>query len=265
MYLNIKSLIICSALAVMCASACRNKGQEGEVVVSETMTEEVSAESGAVTVAVTETDALKMYKPVRDGGIWLHREPTRDSGRVFIAAAAYTHSYDWSDFNHTLIAGAHIDGKYYKGYGEPAVSGAFYYVNSTGEWGFIRDGFSQILKNVSETKRGAVGFSQVLLLYDGSVCAIHSRANPDKSAFRRALCELEGDLYVIDSKRKMTMHDFAATLKSAGVLHALYMDMGSMRYSCYRERYDGDWTEIHPSNPRTKHCTNYLVFHCAEL
>ena len=90
MYLNIKSLIICSALAVMCASACRNKGQEGEVVVSETMTEEVSAESGAVTVAVTETDALKMYKPVRDGGIWLHREPTRDSGRVFIAAAAIT-------------------------------------------------------------------------------------------------------------------------------------------------------------------------------
>ena len=45
MYLNIRSLIICGALAVMCVSACRNKAVESDVVMPETLTEEVSTEA----------------------------------------------------------------------------------------------------------------------------------------------------------------------------------------------------------------------------
>lgn len=53
----------------MCVSACRNKAAEGDVVMPEAVAEVESSEAGCVTVAITETDALKMYKPVRDGGI----------------------------------------------------------------------------------------------------------------------------------------------------------------------------------------------------
>ena len=69
MYLDIRSLIVYGALAVMCVSACRNKAAEGDVVMPEAVAEVESSEAGCVTVAITETDALKMYKPVRDGGI----------------------------------------------------------------------------------------------------------------------------------------------------------------------------------------------------
>ena len=56
------------------------------------------------------------------------------------------------------------------------------------------------------------------------------------------------------------MSEFAKCLKAIGVIDGLYMDMGSMKYSAYKEFAEGDWTEIHPRNSKTKYCSNYLVF-----
>ena len=103
-----------------------------------------------------------------------------------------------------------------------------------------------------------------MLVYNGTLCSIHPNANPSKLRLRRAICELNGELVIIDSKERMTIPGFAKCLRAAGVLHGLYMDMGSMRHSVYRECRSGDWTEIHPRNSKTRYCTNYLVFYSAE-
>ena len=253
--MNIRSFFILSLAACVAFGSCRQGNSSGAAVALEECR----------TVVVSETDHLKLYKPNFNGGIKLHCEydchPTEDDDRIFVAAGAYTLTYDWSEFDHGLIAGPHVDGHFYEGYDEPANSGALYYIHSEGRWGFVHDGYEQTLREMGASEGGGVGFSQVMLIYDGAMCDIHPRANPKKLRRRRAICQIDNELYVVDSKRKITMFKFVEHLKSLGVTHALYMDMGSMRYSAYRE-YDGsEWVEIHHRNRMTKYCSNYLVFY----
>ena len=55
------------------------------------------------TVVITETDSLKLYKPIFYGGIGLCcdccENPPMGDNPVFVAAAAYTKSYNWTKFN----------------------------------------------------------------------------------------------------------------------------------------------------------------------
>lgn len=214
------------------------------------------------TVIVTETDSLKLYKPIFYGGIDLccgrGDNPPMGDNPVFVAAAAYTKSYNWIKFNHNLIAGPHIDSEYHEGYNCQANSGAFYYVYSANRWDFVYHGYRETLRDLDG--KGS-GFSQVMLVFNGSICKIHKEAKPDSKRLRRAICDIDNELYIIDSKYPMTMPDFAKILINAGAFHALYMDMGSMRFSAYKEHFEADWTEIHPRNPKSRYATNYLVFY----
>lgn len=214
------------------------------------------------TVVITETDSLKLYKPIFYGGIGLccgcGENPPMRFNHVFVAAAAYTKSYNWTKFNHNLIAGPHIDSEYHEGYNCEANSGAFYYVDASRRWDFVYRGYRETLRDLDG--KGS-GFSQVMLVFNGSVCKIHKVAKPDSKRLRRAICDIDNELYIIDSKHPMTMPAFAALLKNAGAFHALYMDMGSMCFSAYKEHFEADWTEIHPRNARSRYSTNYLVFY----
>ena len=214
------------------------------------------------TVIVTETDSLKLYKPIFYGGIGLccgrGDNPPMGLNHVFVAAAAYTKSYNWTKFNHNLIAGPHIDSEYHEGYNCEANSGAFYYVDSSRRWDFVYHGYRETLRDLDG--KGS-GFSQVMLVFNGSVCKIHKSAKPESKRLRRAICDIDNELYIIDSKYPMTMPDFAAHLRDASAFHALYMDMGSMRFSAYKEHLEADWIEIHPRNPKSRYATNYLVFY----
>ena len=40
---------------------------------------------------------------------------------------------------------------------------------------FVYNGYGETLRSVAESDKAAVGFSQVMLIYNGSVCNIHSR------------------------------------------------------------------------------------------
>ena len=243
---------VLSIAAAMCIVSCHNIGPTNSPFVYPDQT-----------VIVSQTGSLKLYKPVFNGGIELLCEydchPTEGDDRVFVAAGAYTKSYNWSELDHALIAGPHIDDKFYEGYDEPANSGAFYYLHSEKRWGFVHDGYRQFLRDISETGE-CVAFSQVMLLSDREICSIHPRANPNKLRHRRAICDVNHELYIVDSKYKVTLFEFAECLKTLGAINALYMDMGSMRYSAYREFDGGGWVEIHPRNRMTKYCSNYLVF-----
>ena len=214
------------------------------------------------TVVITESDSLKLYKPIFYGGIGLccdcGENPPMGDNPVFVTAASYTKSYNWTKFDHNLIAGPHIDSEYHEGYNCEANSGAFYYVNSPGRWDFVHHGYRETLRDLDG--KGS-GFSQVMLVFSGSVCKIHKEVKPDSKRLRRAICDIDNELYIIDSKHPMTMPAFAALLKNAGAFHALYMDMGSMRFSAYKEHLEADWTEIHPRNAMSRYATNYLVFY----
>ena len=261
----ISVLLVLSTASAMCMVSCQNRHQENVTMASEpAKTADITSVCQDQTVIVSETDCLKLYKPVFNGGIELLCEydchPTEADNRVFVAAGAYTKSYNWSKFEHSLIAGPHIDDKFYEGYDEPANSGAFYYVHSERRWAFVHDGFAKALREVSAVKGQCVGFSQVMLLSGGEMCDIHPRSNPNKLRHRRALCNINHELYVVDSKNKISMSEFAKCLKAIGVIDGLYMDMGSMKYSAYKEFAEGDWIEIHPRNSKTKYCSNYMVF-----
>lgn len=214
------------------------------------------------TVIVTETDSLKLYKPIFYGGIGLccgcGDNPPMGDNPVFVAAAAYTKSYNWIKFNHDLIAGPHIDSEYHEGYNCQANSGAFYYVYSANRWDFVYHGYRETLRALDG--KGS-GFSQVMLVFNGSICKIHKEAKPESKRLRRAICDIDNELYIIDSKNPMTIPDFATLLINAGAFHALYMDMGGMRFSAYKEHLESDWIEIHPRNPKSRYATNYLVFY----
>lgn len=257
--------VICSAIG-LCFMSCHNGNQSTitslrkEIEISDTMSFRQNR-----AIDISETDSLKLYKPIFDGGMCLLCEydcqPIEDDNCIFVAAGAYTKSYNWSKFDHGLIAGPHIDDKFYEGYAEPANSGAFYYLHSEKRWGFVHEGFEQTLRDIATVRAPCVGFSQVMLLSEGEICSIHSRSNPSKLRHRRAICDINHELYIVDSKDKVTMFEFAECLKTLGAINALYMDMGSMRYSAYREYDGGEWVEIHPCNRLTKYCSNYLVFY----
>ena len=218
-----------------------------------------------VTLVVSEVDDLLLYKPVSLGGLELccgyDVIPLKDTCAIFFAAAAYTKVYDLLESRYDIVAGPYLDNGYFEGYECPANSGAFYFIPANGRWGFVRNNIADMFQGIASANEECTGFCQVMLLYNGEECSISHMAKPAKRAIRRALCELNNELYVIDSKNKLSMYKFAERLRTLGVSNALYMDMGSMRYSAYREYDGGEWVEIHPRNRLTKYCSNYLVFY----
>ena len=139
------------------------------------------------TVVITKTDSLKLYKPIFYGGIGLccdcGENPPMSYNHVFVAAAAYTKSYNWTKFNHNLIAGPHIDSEYHEGYNCQANSGAFYYVHSSRRWDFVYHGYRETLRDLDG--KGS-GFSQVMLVFNSSVCKIHKEVKPDSKRLQKA-------------------------------------------------------------------------------
>ena len=264
--MKIRSFLFLCVAAGMCFMSCRNGHTSGADAAPEaTMPSDSMSVCKDRTVIVSETDSMWLYKPVFNGGVELLCEydchPAEGNDRIFVAAGAYTLTYSWSEFDHGLIAGPHVAGQFYEGYDEPAISGAFYYINSEKRWGFVHDGYEKTLREMSASQGQCVGFSQVMLISDGEICNIHPRTNPNKLRHRRAICEIDNDLYIVDSKHKITLFEFTESLKALGVENGLYMDMGRMRYSAYKEFASGEWTEIHPRNRVTKYCSNYLVFY----
>ena len=220
--------------------------------------------TGDTTVVVSEVDGLVFYKPTKNADIELccgyNDMPPKDTDAILFVAAAYTRTYGQTSYSHDLVGGPHLSNGYFEGYDCPANSGAFYYTPADGKWGFVRDNVTEVFKGIASTNEKCSGFCQVMLLYNGQECHIAPEAKPAKRAIRRALCELNNELYVIDSKREVSMYKFVESLKNAGVSNALYMDMGSMKYSAYRPKTDAQWVEIHKPNSRTRYCSNYLLF-----
>lgn len=80
----------------------------------------------------------------------------------------------------------------------------------------------------------------------------------------RALCEKNGKLCIVESKKVMTYEFFVNCLNVLKVKHALYLDMGSgWNYAWYRDK-EGKIIEQFPESkksPNYKYRTNWITFY----
>lgn len=174
----------------------------------------------------------------------------------FCCEAAFTGEL-LNEFKHTNIADNHIcNGEMKKGYRCKANTGGF--VWGKGKWKFMKKA------DYPTTANGwNMGFCQLLIIKDGAVRAIGSKMKNNKNIYR-ALCEKNGKLCIIESKKVMTYEYFVKCLSVYKVTHALYLDMGrGWNYAWYRDD-DGMVKEIFPESklaPSYKYRTNWITFY----
>ena len=184
--------------------------------------------------------------------------PAKDEkGVIFVCAASFTGEC-LDEFRHTNIAGHHVSsGVFHEGYKCGPNNGVFTWSAKRG-WHF----YNYSHKN-SETplrtvaKEGGMGFCQSLLLHEGK--QFKGCFKPGASNRYRALCEIEGELCVVDCARSLPFGSFMSALKKLGVRNAVYCDMGTgWNYSWYRKE-DGSVKEIFDTPGR--YTTNWIVFY----
>ena len=174
----------------------------------------------------------------------------------FCCEAAFTGEL-MNEFKHLNIADSHICyGEMKKGYSCKTNTGGF--VWGKGKWKFVKKA------DFPTTANGwNMGFCQLLIIHNGETRPIGSKMGNRKTVYR-ALCEKDGKLCIVESKKVVTYESFVTFLKAFEVKHALYLDMGSgWNYAWYRDK-DGKVKELFPeskSSPYYKYRTNWITFY----
>ena len=174
----------------------------------------------------------------------------------FCCEAAFTGEL-MNEFKHLNIADSHICyGEMKKGYSCKTNTGGF--VWGKGKWKFVKKA------DFPTTANGwNMGFCQLLIIHNGETRPIGSKMGNRKTVYR-ALCEKDGKLCIVESKKVVTYESFVTFLKAFKVKHALYLDMGSgWNYAWYRDK-DGKVKELFPeskSSPYYKYRTNWITFY----
>ena len=174
----------------------------------------------------------------------------------FCCEAAFTGEL-LNEFKHTNIADNHIcNGEMKKGYRCKANTGGF--VWGKGKWQFMRKA-----DYPTEANGWNMGFCQLLIIKDSAVRPIGTKMKNNRTIYR-ALCEKDGKLCIIESKKVMTYEFFVKCLSAYKITHALYLDMGrGWNYAWYRDK-DGKVKEIFPeskSSSSYKYRTNWITFY----
>ena len=174
----------------------------------------------------------------------------------FCCEAAFTGEL-LNEFKHSNIADNHIcNGEIKKGYRCRANTGGFVWGN--GKWKFMRKA------DYPTTANGwNMGFCQLLIIKDSAVRPIGVKMKNNRTIYR-ALCEKNGKLCIIESKKMMTYEFFVKCLNTYKVTHALYLDMGrGWNYAWFRDE-DGKVKEIFSESklaPSYKYRTNWITFY----
>jgi hypothetical protein len=174
-----------------------------------------------------------------------------DQKAIFSCPAAFT-GETILEFKHTNIAGHHVSkGKFHRGYACRHNTGCFVWYN--GKWKFLLKDYASELKKAVGTS--GMGVAQNMIIHN-FIEQPHFRNN---SFQYRALCELDGQLCIIQSNKSVIYKDFVNMLMKTGVKHALYLDMGGWNHSWYRKWETSKPTHI-KNNPH-KYYTNWLTFY----
>ena len=162
-----------------------------------------------------------------------------------------------NEFSHSNIADNHIcNGVMKKGYRCKTNTGGF--VWGKGKWKFMRK--AEFPKDANGWN---MGFCQLLIVYNAGARPIGSKMRKNRTVYR-ALCEKNGKLCIIESKKVVTYEDFVKYLVEFKVKHALYLDMGSgWNYAWYRDK-NGNVNELFPKSKYAsnyKYRTNWITFY----
>lgn len=174
----------------------------------------------------------------------------------FCCEAAFTGEL-LADFKHMNIADNHIcNGEMKRGYKCMANTGGFVWGKSG--WKFMEKA------SFPTTANGwNMGFCQLLIIKDGNARPIGTKMGKNRNVYR-ALCEKDGQLCVIESKKVMPYEQFVNSLKAYKVRYALYLDMGrGWNYAWYRDA-DGKIKELFPESKQAssyKFRTNWITFY----
>ena len=206
---------------------------------------------GYATVVETTTNLNVYYPEYTKIDLVCGQMPkTTQKGVEFCCEAAFTGEL-LAEFKHSNIADNHIcSGVMKKGYRCKANTGGF--VWGKGKWKFMRKA------DYPTTANGwNMGFCQLLIIKDGTIRPIGTRMKKNRNIYR-ALCEKNGKLCIIESKKIMTYESFVKSLSAYKVTHALYLDMGSgWNYAWYRS--NGKVVELHSKTHNF--CTNWITFY----
>ena len=174
----------------------------------------------------------------------------------FCCEAAFTGEL-LTEFKHLNIADNHIcSGVMKKGFRCKANTGGFVWGN--GKWSFLRKADFP-----SSANGWNMGFCQLLIIKDGVVRPIGTKMKSNRNIYR-ALCEKNGKLCIIQSKKVMTYEFFVKCLAAYKVTNALYLDMGrGWNYAWYRDN-TGKVKEIFPESKSAasyRYRTNWITFY----
>ena len=174
----------------------------------------------------------------------------------FCCEAAFTGEL-LTEFKHLNIADNHIcNGEMKRGYRCKANTGGF--VWGKGKWKFMRK-----VDYPTTANSWNMGFCQLLIIKDGAVRPIGNKMKNNKNIYR-TLCERNGKLCIVESRKVMTYESFVKCLSAYKVTHALYLDMGrGWNYAWYRDE-KGQVKEIFPESkmaPSYKFRTNWITFY----
>ena len=170
---------------------------------------------------------------------------------VMCCAAAFTGEQQ-ETFSHANIAGDHVSGGvFYNGYACSSNTGSFVFYGDY--WRFIPSCHSDSITKAADT--GGMAFSQIMLVYNGRRCPSHVKG---RSRFR-ALCEKDGMLCIVESRRLQDFDFFVRSVMDYGVTHALYLQPGKgWNYAWYRDNAG----MVHIMHPKTHdYSTNWITFY----
>lgn len=170
-----------------------------------------------------------------------------DANIILAAEAAFTGEI-LPHFSHDNIAGNHVSGGvFYKGYECKVNTGTFSWYND--KWYFsYGDSFAEAAKSADNH---GMAFSQVMFIHNGQRkhCVIQGYN------IYRALCELNGKLCIIESRKPISFFTFVLLLLDKGVKEAIYLDLGNGWYV----NNAGVKNQLHGVN--RKYSTNHIVFY----
>ncbi|MBR1502757.1 MAG: hypothetical protein IJ618_02595 [Prevotella sp.] len=209
-------------------------------------------------VTVETTTNLNVYYPEysRIDLVCGQMPKAADKSVEFCCEAAFTGEL-LNEFKHSNIADNHIcTGVMKKGYRCKTNTGGF--VWGKGKWSFMRK--ADFPKDGNGWN---MGFCQLLIVYNAEARPIGSKMRKNRTVYR-ALCEKNGRLCIVESKKVVAYEDFVKYLVEFKVRHALYLDMGGgWNYAWYRDK-DGKVKVRFPESkksPSYKYRTNWITFY----
>ncbi len=210
-------------------------------------------------VFIEDHDSLTVYYPhfKRIDFVTKQMPEKHENKVIFVCAASFTGEL-LDEFKHSNIAGHHVtSGLFYKGYKCGPYNGVFTWSAKSG-WRFYN--YSHVnsespLKAVAA--ESGMGFCQSLLFHNGK--RFKGCMKPERVNRYRALCEIGGQLCIVDCARNLPFGHFMDGLEKLGVTNALYCDMGrGWNYSWYRKD-NGTVQELFTTPGQ--YTTNWIAFY----